>query len=287
MKANLNWRRDHRLWIEIFVLLNLAGLAPDIYLAHSTNSFRHPAEYAPLIFSLAAPIALWLALAFLKMERPAWWRILGHAVGWMAVAVGVAGLILHLESQFFQERTLASLVYSAPFAAPLAYTGLGLLLIMNRMVPPESMEWPLWVLLLALGGFAGNFVFSLTDHAENGFFHRTEWIPVVSSAFAVGFLAAPLIMRIGRAYLLVCASVMAVQAAAGVLGFYFHLAANIRASGASLFDKLVHGAPVLAPLLFPDLVLLAFIGLWILHQHAPAPAEPTQAHSAHAPAPTP
>ena len=271
MEANLSWRRDHRLWIEVFVLLNLAGLAPDIYLAHSTNSFRHPAEYVPLIFSLATPLALLPALIFLRtLSRPKPWRVLGYIVGWTAVVVGIAGLVMHLESQFFQERTLASLVYSAPFAAPLAYTGLGLLLIMNRMVPQETIEWPLWVLLLALGGFAGNFVFSLTDHAENGFFHRTEWIPVVSSAFAVGFLLVPLVTRIGRTYLLVSAGIMAIQAVVGVLGFYFHLAANIRAPGANVFDKLVYGAPVLAPLLFPDLVALAFIGMWALGQHAGA-----------------
>jgi hypothetical protein len=66
-----------------------------------------------------------------------------------------------------------------PFAAPLAYTGLGFLLIMNRMVVSDSIEWGQWVLLVALGGFIGNFVFSLTDHAENGFFYSIEWGPVL------------------------------------------------------------------------------------------------------------
>ena len=50
----------------------------------------------------------------------------------------------------------------SPFAAPLAYTGLGLLLIANRLVDPQSPEWAYWILLLALSGFIGNFVFSLT-----------------------------------------------------------------------------------------------------------------------------
>jgi hypothetical protein len=38
---------------------------------------------------------------------------------------------------------------------------------------------------------SGNFALSLTEHAENGFFHWTEWIPVASSAFAVGVLRVP------------------------------------------------------------------------------------------------
>jgi hypothetical protein len=87
-----------------------------------------------------------------------------------------------LQSSFFYERTLRSLTYSAPFAASLACTGLGFLLIMNRMVEPETFEWAQWVLLLALGGFVGNFVFSLSDHVENGFFYPMEWVPVVASA---------------------------------------------------------------------------------------------------------
>ena len=55
--------------------------------------------------------------------------------------------------------------------------------------------------LLALGGFFGNFVLSLTDHAANGFFARTEWIPVISSAFATGFLLVPLSSPVTRRFL--------------------------------------------------------------------------------------
>ena len=55
---------------------------------------------------------------------------------------------------------------------------------------------------------------------------------------------------------------MGVQALVGVLGFWFHLQANLVEPGSGLFDKLVKGAPPMAPLLFPNLVGLAFIGLW-------------------------
>ena len=37
--------------------------------------------------------------------------------------------------------------------------------------------------------------------------------------------------------------------------------------GHGLFDKLVNGAPPMAPLLFPNLVGLALIGLWALIPH--------------------
>jgi hypothetical protein len=133
-----------------------------------------------------------------------------------------------------------------------------------------SAEWPRWVLLMGLGGFVGNFVFSLTDHAQNGFFHATEWVPVVSSAFAVGFLLAPFLTPVTRKYLGLCAAALAAQALVGLLGFYLHTAANLRGPSPGWFDNFVHGAPALAPLLFPNLVLLSFIGLWVLRPHLPA-----------------
>jgi hypothetical protein len=263
-----NWYRNHQFWLEAFVLINLAFLAPDIYVAHSTNLFRHTAEYVPFVFSLVAPVVLLAALLAWRLQpSETLWRLLGLLVGWTSVAVGIAGLILHLESRFFREETLESLVYTAPFAAPLAYTGIGLLLIMNRMVEGESVDWPRWVLLLALGGFVGNFIFSLADHAQNGFFHASEWVPVASSAFAIGFLTVPFFVRINRSFLVLCAAVMLVQAGVGLLGFYYHTAANLRGPSPSMFDNFVYGAPAVAPLLFPNLVLLTFIGLWMLRRH--------------------
>ena len=39
-----DWRTDHQLWVEGFVVANVAGLVLDIYLAHSQNAFRRPVE---------------------------------------------------------------------------------------------------------------------------------------------------------------------------------------------------------------------------------------------------
>lgn len=268
----LGWARDPQLWVEIFVTLNFAILAGDIYIAHSMNQFRVAAEYVPLYFSLAAPAVLaagivlrWIA----RMHAP--WRDVGYMVGWLAIFVGLAGVLFHLESSFFLKRTLKSLTYAAPFAAPLAYTGLGFLLIVNRMVDARSKQWAQWVIFLALGGFFGNFVLSLTDHAGNGFFFKTEWIPVISAAFATGFLVVPLFLKVTRRFLDLCLLVMVAQVAVGLLGFWFHFQANLTEPGHNLFSKAVNGAPPLAPLLFPNLVALAFVGIWALTPHVDEP----------------
>src|SRR4051812_1842141 len=53
-----DWAHDLQLWVELFVIVNLAFLALDIYIAHSVNHFHNSAEYIPFYFSIAAPPAL-------------------------------------------------------------------------------------------------------------------------------------------------------------------------------------------------------------------------------------
>ena len=118
------------------------------------------------------------------------------------------------------------------------------------------------MLLLALGGFVGNFVFSLADHAGNGFFNPVEWVPVAASAIAVGFLIVPLVMPVTRRYVELSGAVLLLDAAVGVWGFGLHVAGNLRGPSVHAFENFIYGAPPLAPLLFPNLVVLGMIALW-------------------------
>ncbi len=254
--------RHRQLIVEWFAVANFAFLTLDIYLAHSVNSFHHRAEWIPFYFSMAASLLLLLELSLNRGRVTYRSKGIGVVVGTASILVGVLGLLLHLNSSFFEHQTIKSLVYTAPFAAPLAYTGLGLLLVMNRMVEPSSREWSQWLICLALGGFIGNFVLALCDHAQNGFFDPNEWIPVASAAFAVGFLATALSRAVSRRYLDLCLGVMLIQGLVGLLGFYFHGMAITRGRAPDLFDNLIFIAPLFAPLLFPNLALLAAIGLW-------------------------
>jgi len=247
--------------LELFVLTNFAFLTLDIYLAHSVNRFRHPAEWIPFWFSAVAAASL-APCAFLQWKNRSGVaaRRLGLGLGYSSIAVGIAGLLYHLDSQFFGLWTLKSLVYTAPFLAPLCYSGLGFLLILNRTVDHHDRQWSQWVTFFALGGFVGNFVLSLADHAQNGFFHISEWIPVVASALAIGFLFVALGQR-DRQFYRHCFLVLVMQALVGILGFYLHFDASINGFSSSLFENFVYGAPILAPLLFANLFLLGAIGI--------------------------
>jgi len=246
---------------ELFAAANFGFLAVDIFVAHSVNGFARWEEWAPFAFSLAA--APLLLVSFLRGGaglRPGGARRLGLMVGAISVAVGVAGLLFHLDSAFFARQTLKNLVYTAPFAAPLAYAGLGLLVLLDRLVDDPS-EWARWVLFLALGGFAGNVALSLADHAQNGFFRESEWIAVAAAAFAVGFLAVATVGRSEAPFLRLCRAVMAAEAVVGLLGFGLHLRANLGNPGRTFGDRFLYGAPIFAPLLFANLAVLAMIGL--------------------------
>ena len=155
--------------------------------------------------------------------------------------------MFHLDSAFFEEQTLKNLVYTAPFAAPLSYAGVGLLLILDRTTDARSVEWARWVVLLALGGFVGNFVLTLADHAQNGFFRPSEWVGVVASAWAVSSLCAVLVVYDNRPLVGLTLAVMAAQVVVGLLGFYLHVAADLSGPGGEPLGPVPLRRPAVRP----------------------------------------
>jgi len=282
------WLTAPIFWVELFAIGNIGFLAVDVAVAHAINAFAHSAEYVPVAFSLAAAPLLTVAMLVgglppsplhSWLERTPRWRTrvawtIGVFVGAGSIAVGLAGLYFHLDSVFFEEQTLHNLVYTAPFAAPLAYTGLGFLVLLSRMVDAREAEWACWVVVLAAGGWAGNFVLSLADHAQNGFFHPTEWIGVVSSALAFGFLTAVVAEPNNRPLRLTAGAVIVAQLAVGLLGFYLHVRGNFARPAESTWESFLYGAPAFAPLLFNDLALLGLLGLWAQSQTGPGVEDP-------------
>ncbi len=248
--------------VRSFVAANIGFLGLDIVIAHLANDFARRMEWAPVVFSaVATPLLLPGALG---STRPLL-RHVERVVALSAIVVGVLGMIFHLESGFFEQATLHHLVYSAPFVAPLSYVGVGLLSLLVHTEDAETPRFGGWVLFLALGGFLGNLGLSLLDHAQNGFFRVTEWIPVAAAAYGIAFLAlavakAPeLPSSLARA----CVVAMLLEIVVGVAGAALHVEANLRHSEmTTLRDQFVFGAPAFAPLLFANLALLAIIGLW-------------------------
>jgi hypothetical protein len=247
--------------VELFATANLGILGLDIVLAHSVNEFAHAVEWLPIGFSALATLLLAPGLIWRRYHVGATRRV-GLGVAAMAIAMGITGMFLHLESTFFAQQSLRNLVYTAPFAAPLSYTGVGFLLLLNRMEPAGSAAWGQWVIFLTMAGFAGVLAVSLGDHAQNGFFFRTEWIPVAAAALAASFLLTVLIRPLDRGFHRICLVLMGLQVLVGGLGFLFHVRAGLDGVSESIWDNLIYGPPVFAPLLFANLAILGAIGLW-------------------------
>src|SRR5215469_10687832 len=128
---------DGRWVIEAFCFVNLAFLAFDIYIAHSTNHFQRVEEWIPFYFSLAGPLLLALGFVLLhkwKVQAP--WRDLGHLVGWAAIAIGCAGVIFHLDSRSSHAPTFKRGTCPPRSPGTLAHPRTGMPRTMNRRVDP-------------------------------------------------------------------------------------------------------------------------------------------------------
>ncbi|MAG20568.1 MAG: hypothetical protein CMF77_00140, partial [Candidatus Marinimicrobia bacterium] len=107
--------RPTSLIIDIFIIVNLSFLALDIFIAHSTNEFSRSAEWIPFYFSLIAPIFLGIESWKNWSNKQRKTQLISIVIGSISIIIGVAGLIWHLHSSFFEYYTLKSLVYTAPF----------------------------------------------------------------------------------------------------------------------------------------------------------------------------
>ena len=257
----IQWSAHIRLIVELFIIFNLAFLSLESFLAHSMDEFRDPREWIPFYFSIVATALLILDLVGRRIVQKVTAH-LGLVVGLAAIFIGIGGIVLHLQSEFWYHPSMGSLVYRAPFTAPLAYIGLGILLIVNRYVSTQERSWGQYVVLLGLCGFLVTFVMVLLDHAQNGYFYVSQLIPVISCAFAVGFLAVALMGNPSRLLVNLCFAVLVIQCIVGVGGFYYHLVAILDGPFSSKFDNFIHTAPLFVPLLMVDLSLLSAIGLW-------------------------
>ena len=82
---------------------------------------------------------------------------------------------------------------------------------------------------------------------------------ICSGLFERVFLAP-----MNRSYRILCAFGCSCKVLVGMLGFGFHLAANLKGPSAGMLQDLIDGAPPFASLLFPNLMVLALIALWAL-----------------------
>jgi hypothetical protein len=202
--------------LELFLICNLFFLTFDILIAHAMNKFSHLAEYIPLHFSLFSSVLLFTLFVFKNKYENMSLKI-SIFIGYISILIGMLGLYYHLDSHLLREFTLKNMVYTAPLVAPLSYTGIGIVLVINSLYDSKNEEWYKTILFCAWTGFLGNFILSVADHAQNGFFHLTEWIPVIASAISVGVFFPLFIYRPTKVWLISCNATLLLQIIVGIL----------------------------------------------------------------------
>jgi hypothetical protein len=237
--------------VLIFCALNFFLIAVDIQLAHQISNVRYDiASTAPMMSAVAGLVVV-IASAFAG-RFPRLSVNLNRMAASLGIILGLSGGWFHI-AKFLELKTVSSLVYSAPFAAPLILCGIALV-VMSASEP--SLSEPTrkrFSSLLVSGFFAGNFVLALLDHAQNGFYHPAEWLPVAVSAFGAAVWLGSAIADhplLGR--LIIFAGV--VSGLVGLLGLWFHVAPLLPLG--SMSDAVLQRVPLTAPMLMLDAWIL-------------------------------
>jgi len=247
-------QKHRRRLLLLFIAGNFAGLAADCTLAHWSIGFYHPGMYLSALWPALAAL---VAAAFVPFEPPRFGKSVLYATAGASLVVGLLGLLWHLYGQFFAEPTFASLIYSAPLFGPAVISILGVTLFLYIRAGSRDVFRPLAA--VAAVSCLGLAIMAYQDHAQNGFWIWTEWVPVLAgiySAVVLGFYAyrRPL-SGVERSLVL---SVAVLMLLVGVVGTVYHVSAFF-SFPTPLKERFALLAPPFAPLLFCDAA--AFIGL--------------------------
>jgi hypothetical protein len=267
----------------LLAAMNGLFMGLEYYLAHSISGTIRPNEWIPIVFGPAAGIVLlvagWVAL---RHRHPA--AIVGTLVFLASIAVGLLGAYFHWRRALLpaappgQQVSLPLVVWAPPILGPLFMSLVGVIGIsaLWREDPPDSGTLLLpagrrltlpysktraYFFLVSLGVLATT-ISSVLDHARTGHDNPWLWVPVAAGAFGTAVaLTLGLIERPSRADLTTYALAMVLLMVTGVLGSLLHLESDLVRGTALASERLIRGAPPIAPMLFAD---VGTIGLIVL-----------------------
>ena len=272
---------DIRLPIEknrllmLFVGINLMFTCIDVVLAHSINDYIPVYEWIPIFYFPFGAISC-IVIAF--QTKPKKWTALLHIVLMLiGFLIGVLGTAFHANAVLNPAGylTWSWVVFGSPILAPLAFSGislLGLYAITEEVNNEEGLlrvpglgtfKAPisrdrhfLWLVGL---GFAASTITSIIDHTQYGY----SFYKMIGIIFGLFATTVVIYLSIAKDWTrgdeLVYFWTMIISVAVGMLGFGFHLSADLAGTGSLSLERILAFAPVLAPLLFSDLGLLGLL----------------------------
>jgi hypothetical protein len=275
--ANIRLPMEKNRLLLLLVGVNFFFTGLDVALAHAVNEFVPVYEWIPVFY---APLGALSCFMVGLQTRPGKTSAIAH-IGLMVlgIVVGILGTAFHANAVLnpVQRLTWAWLVFGSPILAPLAFTGIALvgLYAITSEVPekPGMLEIPglgifhapisrerhfLWLVGL---GFAASALTSIIDHAQYGY-NAYKMIAIVFGLFASGVvISLALSKKWNAGDQTVYFWTMIAAVIVGIMGFGFHLSADLAGTGQISLERLLVFAPVMAPLLYSD---LGFLGLIVV-----------------------
>ncbi len=268
----------------IMLALNELLLGLETYIAHLISGTIVPYEWIPILFGPTAAILLVIAGLIAQRQRGTA-NVIATIVYLTSIAVGLLGAYFHLIRAMRpyalpgERLSVPLLVWAPPILGPLTFSLVGLLGISSVWIedPPDSgilrllrgkrIHLPLsktraLYLLVGLASLA-TVISSVLDHARTDFSNPWLWIPTSVGIFAtvvaviLGFLDYP-----SRGDLFTYIAAMSLMLLVGVIGFYLHISEDLTSKGTMLAERLIRGAPPLAPLLFTNIGAIGLIVLF-------------------------
>jgi len=263
-------RSDLLLALVAFVQI---GLGVETLLAHLISGSVKPGESIPIVFGPAAGLCLLIAGAIrVRRGTNTLSSLIVIAVAAASVVVGVVGSAFHWSRIQPAVPGLGAqwdwLVFAPPVAGPLSFAGVGLLAIIAVLedTRPESGRLTLpgiltfntpipqtrqFLWLIAFGLYAAT-LSAFLDHGRTNYENIWVWTPVVLGVFgAVATTLMALYHRHTPADWFFFFVIMLLMIGIGVLGLGLHLNADLPEGGETIVvERLIRGAPVMAPMLF-------------------------------------
>ena len=271
---------------QLFLLLaalNQIFIGIDIYLAHSISGAIKPREWIPIVFGIAAGLAL-LAAGWLALRNRSLATLAANFVFALSIGVGLLGAYFHLQrtvlldSGLISLEAVSALIWAPPVIGPLFFiliAALGisaawveapadsgrLRLLDDRTVQMPYSKTRAYLLITAIFILA-TLISSVLDHARLRFDNPWVWLPVAAGlfAFTTSFFLG-IVKRPNRGDIAAHAAAMALLILVGILGLMLHTESSLTASGQIVMERFLRGSPLLAPLLFCNAGLMGLLAL--------------------------
>ncbi|MDR3542126.1 MAG: hypothetical protein P4L69_14325 [Desulfosporosinus sp.] len=246
--------------ILFYLGINYLIIFVDVFIAHALNRFIPIYEWIPIVFSPIAALAAILLLIKPELSLTKFFNILTNFSG---VVIGILGFGFHLQgSSAGNVVSFSGLTSGNPVFAPLAFIALGSIGLLTTLDDhPNSRKYNItqktrWLLISTALWFLATALVAYFDHAQTGFTNLYTWIPLYMGIFAAMILLFQAYSYPERGLSLLLGTTMFLSFVVGLLGFAFHLSADLAGRGNILLSRVFYQAPGLAPLLFCDL------GIW-------------------------